>query len=71
VEIRLAAISAFQPLIAAYEKTLAAKEIAKSSTINKPLEAGKAITHVAFYAGWPKACSAFPVAKEVFEKRAK
>jgi hypothetical protein len=32
VEIRLAQISAFQPFIAAYEKTLAAKESEKSST---------------------------------------
>jgi hypothetical protein len=38
VEIRLAEISAFQPFIAAYEKTLAAKESEKSSTINKPRE---------------------------------
>jgi hypothetical protein len=71
VEIRLAEISAFQPFIAAYERTLAAKEIAKASTINKPLEAGKVITHLDFYAGWLKAFSALPVAKEVFEKRAK
>lgn len=28
------------------------------------------ITHLAFYAGWPNAFSALPVAKEVFEKRA-
>ena len=27
--------------------------------------------HVAFYAGWPNAFSAFPVVKEVFEKRSK
>jgi 4-carboxymuconolactone decarboxylase len=34
-------------------------------------EAGEVITHLAFYAGWPNAFSALPVAKEVFEKRAK
>lgn len=30
----------------------------------------EAITHLAFYAGWPKAMSALMVAKEVFEKQA-
>jgi 4-carboxymuconolactone decarboxylase len=34
-------------------------------------EIGEVITHVAFYAGWPRAFSALPVAKEVFEKRGK
>ena len=33
-------------------------------------QAAEVITHVAFYAGWPNAFSALPVAKEVFEKRA-
>ena len=32
-------------------------------------QAGEAITHLAFYVGWPNAFSALPVAKEVFEKR--
>lgn len=32
-------------------------------------EAAEAITHLAFYAGWPNAFSALPVAKDVFEKR--
>jgi 4-carboxymuconolactone decarboxylase len=32
-------------------------------------QAAEAITHLAFYAGWPNAFSAMPVAKEVFEKR--
>ena len=32
-------------------------------------EAGEVITHLAFYAGWPNAFSAVPVAKDVFEKR--
>ena len=31
----------------------------------------EAITHLAFYAGWPNAFSALPVAKEVFERRPK
>src|SRR5215217_1427927 len=33
-------------------------------------QAGEVITHLAFYAGWPNAFSALPVAKEVFAKRA-
>ena len=32
-------------------------------------EAAEVITHLAFYAGWPNAMSAVPVAKDVFEKR--
>jgi 4-carboxymuconolactone decarboxylase len=32
-------------------------------------QAGEVITHLAFYAGWPNAFSALPVAKEVFERR--
>ena len=32
-------------------------------------EAGEVITHLAFYAGWPSAFSAVPVAKDVFDKR--
>jgi 4-carboxymuconolactone decarboxylase len=35
------------------------------------VEAAEAITHLAFYAGWPNAFSALPVAKDVFEKRPK
>ncbi|MDB6170974.1 MAG: carboxymuconolactone decarboxylase family protein [Chthoniobacteraceae bacterium] len=34
-------------------------------------EAGEVIAHLAYYAGWPNAFSALPVAKEVFQKRAK
>ncbi len=34
-------------------------------------QAAEAITHLAFYAGWPNAFSALPVAKEVFEQRAR
>ncbi|WP_442885635.1 carboxymuconolactone decarboxylase family protein [Caulobacter sp. CCNWLW153] len=33
-------------------------------------QAAEVITHLAFYAGWPNAMSALPVAKEVFVKRA-
>jgi 4-carboxymuconolactone decarboxylase len=35
------------------------------------VQASEAITHLAFYAGWPNAFSALPVAKDVFEKRPK
>jgi len=34
-------------------------------------QAAEVVTHLAFYAGWPNAFSALPVAKDVFEKRAK
>ncbi|MBN8939904.1 MAG: carboxymuconolactone decarboxylase family protein [Rhizobiales bacterium] len=34
-----------------------------------PGEIAGIITHLAFYAGWPRAMSAVPVAKDVFEKR--
>jgi 4-carboxymuconolactone decarboxylase len=33
-------------------------------------EVSEVITHLAFYAGWPRAVSAVPVAKKVFEARA-
>lgn len=33
-------------------------------------EAGAMLSHLAFYAGWPRVFSALPVAKDVFEKRA-
>jgi 4-carboxymuconolactone decarboxylase len=33
-------------------------------------QAAEVITHLAFYAGWPNAMSALPVAREVFTKRA-
>ena len=32
-------------------------------------QASEVLTHLAFYAGWPNAMSAVPVAKDVFEKR--
>ncbi len=32
-------------------------------------QAGEVISHLAFYAGWPYAFSAVPVAKDVFDKR--
>jgi 4-carboxymuconolactone decarboxylase len=34
-------------------------------------QASEVLTHIAFYAGWPCAFSALPVAKDVFEKRLK
>jgi 4-carboxymuconolactone decarboxylase len=34
-------------------------------------EIAEAITHLAFYVGWPNVFSAMPVAREVFEKRAR
>jgi 4-carboxymuconolactone decarboxylase len=34
-------------------------------------QASEVITHLAFYVGWPNAFSAMPVAKDVFEKRAR
>lgn len=33
------------------------------------VQAAEAITHLAFYAGWPNVFSALPIAKDVFEKR--
>ncbi|MCW2239843.1 alkylhydroperoxidase/carboxymuconolactone decarboxylase family protein YurZ [Azospirillum canadense] len=33
-------------------------------------QASEALTHLAFYAGWPNVISALPVFKDVFEKRA-
>ena len=32
-------------------------------------QASEALTHIAFYCGWPCAFSALPVVKAVFEKR--
>jgi 4-carboxymuconolactone decarboxylase len=37
----------------------------------KQAEAAEAITHLAFYVGWPNVFSAMPVVKDVFEKRPK
>jgi 4-carboxymuconolactone decarboxylase len=34
-------------------------------------EIAEAMTHLAFYVGWPNIFSAMPIAKEVFEKRAR
>jgi 4-carboxymuconolactone decarboxylase len=34
-------------------------------------EAAEAISHLAYYVGWPNVFSAMPGAKEVFEKRSK
>ena len=40
-------------------------ETAKNNGITKE-EMSEAITHIAFYAGWPKAWAAFSIAKEVY-----
>jgi len=40
-------------------------KIGKSNGITKD-EISEVITHLAFYVGWPKAWSAFGIAKEVF-----
>jgi 4-carboxymuconolactone decarboxylase len=34
-------------------------------------QASEVLTHLLFYAGWPNVMSAVPVAKEVFENRAR
>ena len=34
-------------------------------------QAAEVLTHLAFYTGWPSVFSALPVAKDVFEKRAR
>src|SRR5260221_2895115 len=34
-------------------------------------QAAEVITHLAFYVGWPNVLSALPVAKDVFDKRAR
>jgi 4-carboxymuconolactone decarboxylase len=34
-------------------------------------QAAEVIMHLAYYAGWPNAFSALPLAKEVFEKRSR
>ncbi|WP_205746975.1 carboxymuconolactone decarboxylase family protein [Deinococcus sp. KSM4-11] len=36
-----------------------------------PEEIGEAITHLAFYAGWPSAMTAAPVARDVFAQQEK
>ena len=40
---------------------------AKKNGVSKA-EIASVLTHVAFYAGWPKAWAAFRIAKEVWEK---
>lgn len=40
-------------------------ETAKNNEITKE-EMAEALTHIAFYAGWPKAWAAFRIAKEVY-----
>ncbi|MBM7711134.1 carboxymuconolactone decarboxylase family protein [Enterococcus xiangfangensis] len=41
-------------------------KIAKENGVTKE-EISAVITHLAFYAGWPKAWSAFSMAKEIFK----
>ena len=41
-------------------------KIAKENGVTKE-EISALITHLAFYAGWPKAWSAFTMAKEIFD----
>ncbi|MCQ9316866.1 carboxymuconolactone decarboxylase family protein [Pediococcus pentosaceus] len=41
-------------------------KIAKENGVTKD-EMVELITHLSFYAGWPKACSAFGLAKKIFE----
>jgi len=45
-------------------------DLGMNNGLTRP-EIGEVITHLAFYAGWPRAFSAMQVAKEVFEKRPK
>lgn len=42
--------------------------IAKKNGVTKT-EITELITHLAFYAGWPKAWSAFNLAKEIFDEK--
>lgn len=42
-------------------------ETAKKNGVTKE-EMAEAITHIAFYAGWPKAWAAFRLAKEVYKE---
>lgn len=41
-------------------------KIAKENGVNKD-EMAEIITHLAFYTGWPKAWSAFGIAKKIFD----
>ncbi len=43
-------------------------ENAKKNGITKE-EMAEAITHIAFYAGWPKAWAAFNMAKEIYKEQ--
>jgi 4-carboxymuconolactone decarboxylase len=38
-------------------------------TLNERAEMAAIITHVAFYAGWPKAWAVFNLAKEVYSEK--
>jgi 4-carboxymuconolactone decarboxylase len=44
--------------------------IGMNNNLTQP-EIAEAITHLAFYVGWPNVFAAMPVAKEIFEKRAR
>jgi 4-carboxymuconolactone decarboxylase len=44
--------------------------IGMNNALTQP-EIAEAITHLAFYVGWPNVFSAMPIAKDVFEKRPK
>ncbi|ACF07036.1 4-carboxymuconolactone decarboxylase [Metamycoplasma arthritidis] len=50
-----------------FEQLVAHLKIGQENGITKE-EISEIITHLAFYVGWPKACSAFKITKEVFEK---
>lgn len=41
---------------------------AKNNGVTKS-EMAEALTHIAFYAGWPKAWAAFNIAKEIYDER--
>ncbi|MGO3049923.1 4-carboxymuconolactone decarboxylase [Staphylococcus casei] len=49
-----------------YEQLNAHFKIGKANGITKE-DVSEIITHLAFYVGWPKAWSAFNIAKEVYE----
>ncbi|PTE84208.1 4-carboxymuconolactone decarboxylase [Staphylococcus equorum] len=49
-----------------YEQLTAHFKIGKANGITKE-DVSEIITHLAFYVGWPKAWSAFNIAKEVYE----
>lgn len=50
-----------------FEQLTAHLNIGKANGITKE-EISEIITHLAFYVGWPKAWSAFNIAKQVYDK---